>query len=281
MKRWGCAALAVMLAGFTLGCGAGEGESAQYQAGYDDGFRVGFARGQEEAAKEPGGQEAGVPSATATRPRQTSTPTPFVAVTPTMPILIDPTPTPRETETPDTVQGTPLFTGEVKGAQVNMRSGPGTEYAVVYEVGQYAQVEIYGIEEGWYRARAGGVEGYIHMDLLTLRYAGPLPAAAREPSYVWVRASGSSYHAVSDCGYTNPSASSLVSLAEAKRRGLVPCAVCFAETTPAAVWLDAAADYYHSFGKCGELHAGGTVEVPLSAVQQLGIPPCEVCRPPV
>lgn len=281
MKRWSCAALVAWIVVFMLGCGAQEGDNAQYQAGYDDGYRVGFARGQEEAAAGLGGQATQAPAASVTRPVVTPASTPRPAATPEMPILIDPTPTPSSPgETSAPTYEVPLLQGVVQGAQVNMRSGPGSEYEVVHTVSPQTQVEIFGGENGWYLVKVDGIEGYILMDLVTLRYSGG-SFAAQEPAYVWVRSAGSSYHAVNDCSYTNPNTASLVTLAEAKRRGLTACTICFAQSTESAVWLSLEARCYHSFSKCSEIGTASVVEIPLSEARRRSIRPCDICRPPV
>lgn len=283
MRRWSCAVLAAMLLCFAAGCSAAE-ESEQYQSGYEDGYRAGYTIGKEEAARELGGQASAQqtdPGVQYAEPQLT--PTPFVPwpsaePTPTMPILIDPTPTPgEEGETPTPAPNSPLMTGTVRGTRVNMRSGPGTSYGIVHEVGQPALVEIYAWEGGWYYAKIDGVLGYIHTDLVSTAAA----QGAAMPENVWIQSKGTRYHAVSDCGYTNPNTATLLSLAEAVRRGYQPCTICLTQTTEAAVWLDGEGDAYHATNKCAEIERQTAAQLLLTEAKRRGIPPCESCRPPV
>ncbi len=57
----------------------------------------------------------------------------------------------------------------VGGARVNMRAGPGTDFAVVVTLDQNTQVEVLGAEADWLRVTvpATGTEGWIAARLLT------------------------------------------------------------------------------------------------------------------
>lgn len=52
--------------------------------------------------------------------------------------------------------------GTVTGSGVNVRAGPGTEYAILTQLEISTQVTVIGVEDGWARVRlADGREGFI------------------------------------------------------------------------------------------------------------------------
>ena len=72
-------------------------------------------------------------------------------------------------------------TGSVTGSAVNVRSGPGTGYAVLGSVNQGQSFSVTGVSGGWYKIDYNGATGYISGDYLSLggdsMTAAPAPAA--------------------------------------------------------------------------------------------------------
>ena len=69
--------------------------------------------------------------------------------------------------------------GYVKKDGVNMRSGPGTSYAIVGEkIDQNTAVTLYELEDGWWFLKCGSEYGYIRADLVA---QGKVPEATPTP----------------------------------------------------------------------------------------------------
>ena len=68
--------------------------------------------------------------------------------------------------------------GWVNGTDVRMRSGAGTDSAILRVTSFGESVEITGVSGVWYRVNAGGLSGYIRSDYVELgEYTGETPAA--------------------------------------------------------------------------------------------------------
>ena len=79
------------------------------------------------------------------------------------------TETERETEEIDTLKvltGRTMYTKE----ELNIRSGPGTEFDVIGYAGSGEEVIVTGRTASWYRVRVGEVKGYVSQNLLTDEY---------------------------------------------------------------------------------------------------------------
>lgn len=66
------------------------------------------------------------------------------------------------------VQSVDLGTGKVNCAVVNVRSAPNTSSEVVSQLAEGYEVQIIGINEGWYKVTYSDKTGYIRSDLLEL-----------------------------------------------------------------------------------------------------------------
>ena len=56
---------------------------------------------------------------------------------------------------------------QTDGATLNIRSGPGTDYDVVYPLNDGSVVNIVGIDNGWYKiTTSGGLSGYVSSDYM-------------------------------------------------------------------------------------------------------------------
>ena len=55
---------------------------------------------------------------------------------------------------------------------VNMRSGPGTDKSIVTVLSSGSNVNISGLENGWYKVSSGSKSGYIRADLVTVNNGG-------------------------------------------------------------------------------------------------------------
>jgi uncharacterized protein YgiM (DUF1202 family) len=62
----------------------------------------------------------------------------------------------------------PVGGGVVTGSSVNFRKTPSTDAAVIKRLDKDAQVEVVGVEGGWYKVKSGGKTGYIHPDFLRI-----------------------------------------------------------------------------------------------------------------
>ncbi len=60
--------------------------------------------------------------------------------------------------------------GTVTGSGVNVRSGPGTNYAVVTTLSKNASVTLTGESGSWYKIKSGASTGYISKDYITPKY---------------------------------------------------------------------------------------------------------------
>lgn len=61
-----------------------------------------------------------------------------------------------------------LGSGSVNCSSVNLRTGPGTDYDIVTSMQSGSQVNISGINDGWYKVTSGTSSGYILSDYITL-----------------------------------------------------------------------------------------------------------------
>lgn len=69
-----------------------------------------------------------------------------------------------------------LGNGTVTGNAVNLRSGPGTDYAVVGSRDKGASLSVTGVSGSWYKVDLNGSAGYIRSDYLSLDSGGTSPA---------------------------------------------------------------------------------------------------------
>lgn len=111
-------------------------------------------------------------------------------VTPTPVPTPEPTPAPTPTPTPElTPEPTPVYEGfveiggggdrgYVKAHDVNLRSGPGTEYDKIGELDHMTELRITGKTEQWYRVKTEGAEGFVLKELIGV---GRVPEATPTP----------------------------------------------------------------------------------------------------
>ena len=80
----------------------------------------------------------------------------------------------------ETMDGTYGFAAATKGTDVNLRSGAGTENAVVKRIGAAGSaLAVTGVAGSWLRVRDGaGAEGYIRSDLVSYRSTDGAPSVA-------------------------------------------------------------------------------------------------------
>lgn len=71
----------------------------------------------------------------------------------------------------------PLSTGTVKGTDINLRSGPGTEHDALKQVSEPAKAVILEKSGEWYKVAVDGTEGYLRGDYINLDASGPEGAA--------------------------------------------------------------------------------------------------------
>jgi len=58
--------------------------------------------------------------------------------------------------------------GRINASGVNIRTGAGTDYAVVGCLNYKDEIEVLGSSGNWYKVKAGSVEGYVFMDYVTI-----------------------------------------------------------------------------------------------------------------
>lgn len=152
---------------------------------------------------------------------------PYIAAISPIPIItapdpVEPVDTPYEepvaAPTPS-IPPPPIATGVVKGEEVNMRSGPGTDYDIVQKISQPAVVELWEQHGDWYAVTVAGVAGYLRQDFITMdgqdaaakapegtpiAQSAPVPEPAPGPSQssggtvYWVP-NGGVYHSTPNC----------------------------------------------------------------------------------
>lgn len=94
-------------------------------------------------------------------------PPPVVTAAPTSLPAPLPTPTPAPLPTASTAQAWPMKAfkykpeGYTTAANVNLREGPGTEYAVLQKMGSHAELTMLAESGEWYYVSAAGVEGFV------------------------------------------------------------------------------------------------------------------------
>ncbi len=122
------------------------------------------------------------------KPTSAPTPTPTAKPTPTPSPTPKPTPspTPKPTPTP-TPKPTPTplpSSGTVNASVLNVRKGPGTEYAVILQLKRGAVVQITGESGTWYKIKTNNTTGYVHKDYITPAVSpkpDPAPAPVPDP----------------------------------------------------------------------------------------------------
>jgi len=62
-------------------------------------------------------------------------------------------------------------TGIVTTSVLNVRSGPGTDYAVSGQLSNNTVVNITGVKSSWYEISYGSLTGYVHPDYISIRQA--------------------------------------------------------------------------------------------------------------
>ncbi len=67
-------------------------------------------------------------------------------------------------------------TGSVQGNYVNVRSGPGTGYAVIGSVSTGQSFSVTGVSDGWYKISYNGATGYVSGDYLSVGGGTAAPA---------------------------------------------------------------------------------------------------------
>ncbi len=74
---------------------------------------------------------------------------------------------PAETDSPAPSSDSPR-TATLTGTDINLRSGPGTDYDVVAKVSEPSSVTIVGQEGEWYEVEVEGKSGYLRQDFVSL-----------------------------------------------------------------------------------------------------------------
>ncbi|MBO5034366.1 MAG: C40 family peptidase [Oscillospiraceae bacterium] len=72
-----------------------------------------------------------------------------------------------------TQEGADLGFGHVNGTEVNLRTGPGTDFTVVGRASKNESCQVLGISSGWYKVLWREKTCYIRSDYLTLGQAAP------------------------------------------------------------------------------------------------------------
>ncbi|MDR1157698.1 MAG: SH3 domain-containing protein [Oscillospiraceae bacterium] len=62
----------------------------------------------------------------------------------------------------------PVGGGVITGSSVNFRKMPSTDATVLGRLDKDVQVEVVGVESGWYKVKSGDKTGYIHPDFLQI-----------------------------------------------------------------------------------------------------------------
>lgn len=108
-------------------------------------------------------------------------------------------------------------------AELNVRSGPGTDYEIIDTISFGEEIEVVTIEEGWAEIKTLDKNAYVSADYLS--QSQPETASEDEGPMVWVSYSGNKYH-------SNPSCSGMkgatqVTLRSAQMTGKTPCSKCY------------------------------------------------------
>lgn len=143
----------------------------------------------------PTASNTAAPSSSPTLPATTAPPTqtsvsatpsakPSVSATPSARPSVSaasPTQTPTPAATPSSSGTTPSpspETGKVKlknaSSRLNVRSGPGTSYAITGRINNGASVTILAQSGGWYQIQSGSVKGYVSKDYIVLDGTAPV-----------------------------------------------------------------------------------------------------------
>ncbi|MDL2217099.1 cell wall hydrolase [Christensenellaceae bacterium OttesenSCG-928-M15] len=113
-------------------------------------------------------------------PVPTITPSPSIAPTPTKaPSTPSPSPTPSYDLTKVKNEK-----GYVKGHDVNLRKGPGTDYKVIDSVRYHTELVITGKTEEWYRVKIGDTTGFMLKEFVgvgSIPTPTPTPKATEKP----------------------------------------------------------------------------------------------------
>lgn len=98
------------------------------------------------------------------------TPLPTATASPTPEPTSAPTPTPTPTPTPAYPMKTFKYkpAGYVVGNSVNMRSGPGTEYAVLCQLKSHAAVTLIAESGEWYYILSDDAEGFVNKEFVVI-----------------------------------------------------------------------------------------------------------------
>ena len=72
--------------------------------------------------------------------------------------------------------------GAVSGTDVNLRSGPGTDSAIVRVTSEGEEVSVTGVNGNWYQVSVGGDTGYIRSDYVALTKSGSESNSAAQAS---------------------------------------------------------------------------------------------------
>ena len=73
--------------------------------------------------------------------------------------------------------------GRINATAVNFRKGPSLDAGVISKLDKNKQVEVVGIEDGWYKVDVDGKIGYVHPDYVTIaRQTAPNGSAAGDAS---------------------------------------------------------------------------------------------------
>lgn len=108
-------------------------------------------------------------------------------------------------------------------AELNVRSGPSTDYEIIDTISFGDEVEVVAIEEGWAEIKTLEENAYVSADYLS--QSQPETTSENEGPMVWVSYSGNKYH-------SNPSCSGMkgatqVTLRSAQMTGKTPCSKCY------------------------------------------------------
>ena len=109
---------------------------------------------------------------------------------------------------------------------LNIRSGPGTEYAVLSTLQAGESLSVINQTDGWSEIEYNSGSAYVATKYITDNYK-PVETNNSAPSepMVWIPYSGSKYHRTSSCsGMKGPTQ---VTLSEAQQRGYTPCKKCY------------------------------------------------------